>query len=371
VGPASAGQISGVKAIRSELFLVVTAAAGLVLAQAPTAPVVSPRGVINAFTQQPAPSLAVPGGIIHINGLNLGPPGGIKAAGTPSPTQLGDPPIEVLLNGRPIPLLSADPERIVAQVPWEAEAGLARVVVRRGGVESKPARILINAVAPSVRSASDSGYGEVAGKLSGQVLSLSAFGLGPTQPRVNSGEPGPEDPPARPRLPVEAYVGGLPAKVTAAVSKDRVGEYEIRIQVPEGAQPGDVITLQAGNRNTGTRSANRTTFQRAGAADLQFVPSPEGAPEFRSMVTSDLRGHFLIASAVRDDNGCYPSYVFDAARKKAAKIEECLSVAARNAATPVVAANDGAALAALIGPPAGDPQTGISSKVLVFSPDVP
>jgi len=342
--------------------------AGMVSAQAPTGPVVSPRGVVNAFTQQPAPSVAAPGGIIHVNGLNLGPPGGVKAAGTSLPTQLGDLPVEVLLNGKPIPLFSADPERIVAQVPWEAEAGLAQVVVRRGGNESKPARVPINALAPSLRSSGDDGYGEVAGRLSGQVLTVSAFGLGPTQPRINSGEPGPEDPPARPRLAVEAFVGGLPARVTAALSKDRVGEFDLRIQVPAGAQSGDVITVLAGNRTSGMRPANRTTYQRLGAAELQFMRSPEGAPEFRALISSDLRGNFLIASGARQEDGCYPSYLFDAAQKKVTKIEECLTAAARNAALPVVAATEGAALAALVGPPAGDPQTGITSKVLLFHP---
>jgi uncharacterized protein (TIGR03437 family) len=330
--------------------------------------VVSPRGLVNAFTQQPAPSVVAPGGILHINGINLGPPSGVTAAGAPLPTQLGDPPVEVLLNGQPAPLFSAHPERIVAQVPWEAEAGLAQVTVRRGGVESKPARVLINALAPSVRTAGDQGYGEADAKVSGRILTLSAFGLGQTQPRVNSGEAGPEDPPARPRQTVEVYVGGLPAKSGATLSKDRVGEFDIRIELPPGAQPGDVITVKAGNANAGFRVANRTTFQKSPGAELLYLPVPEGAPELRSLVTSDLRGSFVVASGARGDDGCYPSYLFDLAQKKVAKIAECLTAAARNAATPVVAATDGAALAALVGPPAGDAQTGISAKVLILHP---
>ncbi|MBM3748450.1 MAG: hypothetical protein FJW34_21940, partial [Acidobacteria bacterium] len=354
--------------MRLRLCVTLVLCAGTVCAQAPTGPVISPRGVINAFTQQPAPSTAPQGGIIHILGLNLGPPGGVKSTGAPLPVQLGDPPIEVLINGKQAPLLSAQPERIVAQIPWEADPGLAQVVVRRGGIESKPARVIINALAPSVRTEAGAGFGEVFGQLKGEALTFTGFGLGPTQPRVATGEAAPEDPPTRPRLPVAAFVGGLPARAAAVLSKERVGEFDIRIQVPAGAQPGDILTLTAGNSSTGVRSANRATYQKLSAAELQYVPAPTGAPEFRSLVTSDLRGSFVIASAARQENGCYPSFVFDLARRRADKIEECLTTPARNAATPVVAGTDGSALAALAGPPVAEPPAGISSKVMLFSP---
>ena len=354
--------------MRCWVWLALLLGLSLAWAQAPTGPVVSPRGVINAFTQQPAPSQVAQGGIVHINGLNLGPPEGAKAPGTPLPTQLGDPPTEVLIDGRLAPLFSASPERIVAQVPWETEPGLAAVVVRRGGVESRPARIQVVALGPAVRTAEDKGYGEVAGRLTGQTLAIPATGLGPTQPRVGSGEAGPEDPPARPRATVEAFVGGLPARSVAVLSRERVGEFDLRVEVPPGAQPGDVVTLTAGTPATGIRVANRATFQKLSNAEIQSLPIPEGAPEFHSLVTSDLRGNFLIASDARDENGCYPSYLFDVAAKKVAKIDTCLTTAARNAASPVIAATDGPALAALVGPPQGDAQTGISSKVQIFNP---
>jgi hypothetical protein len=57
-------------------------------AQAPTAPVVNPRGVTNYFTQLPAPARVGHGGLIQITGLNLARPGA-TAEGTPWPTNLG------------------------------------------------------------------------------------------------------------------------------------------------------------------------------------------------------------------------------------------------------------------------------------------
>ena len=58
------------------------------------------------------------GGIVQINGLNLGPAVGLKASGTTLPTQLGD--VQVLINGKPVPLYSVDIGTIVAQVPVDA-----------------------------------------------------------------------------------------------------------------------------------------------------------------------------------------------------------------------------------------------------------
>ncbi len=335
----------------------------LLEAQAPSRPVLNPRGVINAFTQQPAPSSVAPGGIIDIQGLNLGPAQGAKAEGLPLPTQLGEPPVEVLINGQPAPLFSASPERIVAQAPWDAAIGLASVVVRRGGDESPPARIMINRLEPSVRTAEDRGFGEAAAALSGRMLTLAGTGLGPTQPRVNSGEAGPQDTPARPRERIQAYIGGLPARVNARLSTERPGEFEIRVEAPPAAQAGDVITLLAGNR-----AANRTTFQRLSSPEVHFLPLPEGAPELRSLVGADLRGVYMIAGGARDSDGCYPSYLFDFSKQQAGRIDACLTAGNRSARSPVVAAPDGSALAALVGPPQGEPPAGVSAKVLVFNP---
>ncbi len=346
---------------RGVWFYLVTVAAAL--AQAPTAPVVNPRGVLNAFTRQPAPSAVAAGGILRIEGLNLSPPEGLKASETPLPTRLGDPPLEVLINGKPAPLFSARPDHILVQVPWDVPIGLATVVVRRGASESRPARVLINRLEPSLRTANDAGYGEVAGRLNGNVLTIPATGLGPPQPPVADGEPGPSDPPARPRDPVRAYVGGLPARVRATLSPERVGEFDVRIEIPPEAQPGDLITLLVG-----TRTANSVTFQKAASPEVRFLARPEDAPQFRSMVAAGLRGSYVIASGARGEDGCYPSYLFDFARQQVRKIDACLTAANANARTPVVTAADSPRLAALLGPPLGEAPAPVSSRVMIFDP---
>jgi len=337
---------------------------GALLAQAPpTGPVVPQRGIINPVTQQPAPSTVAPGGIVWISGLNLGPPEGLKASGFPLPTRLGDPPLEVLVNGVAAPLFSATPGRIVAQVPWETAQGIARVVVRRGDSQSRPARVFISQIFPAVRARGDKGYGEVDGSLSGTMLTVMATGLGPTQPAVASGEAGPQDPPAAPRGAMRAYVDGLPARVTAALSTTRVGEFEVKIEVPPQAQPGDVLTVIAGNR-----AANRVTYSKAGTPEVSFVRMPGGAPQLRALVGSDLRGTYLIANGGPNEQGCYPSFLFDLARRRVSRLEACLITGNRNAPSPVAAPVDSPVLAAFVGPAEGELPAGISSKVEIYHP---
>jgi len=327
--------------------------------QTPARPVVNPRGVINAVSAQPAPSAVAPGAILRIEGFNLGPPGGVEASGGPLPTQVGDPPIQVLINGKAAPIFSAHPDRIFAQVPWDTTPGLATVVVRRGEAESRPARILVNRLEPALRTAGDRGYGEVAGTISGNVLQARATGLGPTQPQVNDGEVGPADPPARPREQVRAFVGGRPARVRATLSSQRVGEFDLRIELPPEARPGDVLTLQVG-----TRTAPPVTVGTAAGPRLEWLATPD-APEFRSIVSPGPDAFYVIASAGRGDDGCYSSYLFDFRRERAGRIELCLT-AAPNARTPVAPSGDSPRLAALVGPPDGDASGGISSKVAIF-----
>ena len=334
-------------------------------ANAQMAPVVNPRGVINAFTQQPAPSAVAPGGLVWITGLNLGPPEGAKASGLPWPTQLGNPEMEVLIQSfseraaRPMPLASLATDKIVAQVPVDIPPGLANVVVRRGESRSRPARIVINRLEPALRTADDKGYGVVAGTQTGKTLTVQASGLGETEPQIASGEAAP----ATPKQPVRVYVGGLPANAAVTYSTDRPGEFDIQIEVPDGTEAGDVVTVVVGNR-----AANRATLQKLRDAEVSYVPLPEGTPELRSISTSDVRGTYLIAAGDRDQAGCWPSYLFDMAKKTASRIEDCLAASNPNAPSAAVALNESPAMAALGGPAKGDAQAGISNKVVIFHP---
>ncbi len=315
------------------LFLIALAASA-VLAQAPTAPVIDPRGLLNGFTKLPAPATVARGGILHVNGFNLGPPEG-ATAGLPLPTTLGNPGVQVLINGRASPLLSATPGRIVTQVPWDAPLGLANVVVMRGTTRSRQAHFTVVAEDPSIRSADDSGYG-VAGTLNGRTLTLSASGLGPTNPAVDSGAAGTTDPPVAPVDGVTVYIGGMKANATATLSPVHAGEFDIRVDVPASAKPGDAIALNVNPPAGPPRSANSVIFQGLRAPDVQFVKLPDGTPDLRTLTSTDLNGSYLVGTTARDAHGCSAAVLIDMARALASKVSDCFATA--NPAAPAVIA---------------------------------
>src|SRR6185369_3625642 len=97
------------------------------------------------------------GGLVQINGLNLGPLDPVVADKLPWPTRLEN--TQVIIGGKPAALYSVSAGAIIAQVPVDAAIGLVNVVVRRGGDSSQPAKVTIAPMAPSVRTADDSGAG--------------------------------------------------------------------------------------------------------------------------------------------------------------------------------------------------------------------
>ncbi|MEO8370100.1 MAG: IPT/TIG domain-containing protein [Candidatus Solibacter sp.] len=341
------------------LLAVCAAASAVLSAQAPTAPVISARGVTNFFTQEPAPGIVGQGGLVQINGLNLGPPEGLTAGELPWPTRLGD--TQVSIGGKPAAIYSVTPGTILAQVPLDSNIGLVNVIVRRAGVSSTPAKVTVAAMAPSVRTADDSGAGLPWGKITADAIAMVATGLGPTDPKLESGEAGPADKPAVPTADIYAYVGGMRAKVTAAASSTRPAVFDINIAVPAGARRGDLITLFAGRQ-----AGNPTVFAPLAEAEVLFVPLPAGTPPITTLADTGVNGSFLLAYANRDADGCYPALSVNMRGRKAAAIADCLTSVNANI-QPLAIPGNGDSIAALVGPPAGDAQTGISSTVKIFS----
>ena len=73
----------------------------------------------------------------------------------------------------------------------------------------------------------------------GEILSLFATGLGPTQPGVDPGKPFPTTPSSLVTSPVEVTVNGKPAEVTAAVGyPGAVDGYQVNFRVPPDAVRG-------------------------------------------------------------------------------------------------------------------------------------
>ena len=203
-------------------------------------PVVLQRGVVNAVTLEPAPSRVAPGDILIVRGLNLGPVDGATATFTPLPTTLDD--VQVFIANRPAAIFSVSPGQLRVQVPPDTPTGLVNLVVQRGEQRSRPATVRVVANAVAARTKNNLGFGE-AGSVEGKSLTLSMTGFGLTEPKVGTGETGPADVLAIPRQSVRAHVGGLPAAVKAALSPSRVGEFDVTVELPEGSQSGDIVSI--------------------------------------------------------------------------------------------------------------------------------
>lgn len=333
---------------------------GACLAQVP---VISPRRVLNAHSMQPAPAVVPQGGVLRIEGINLGPAEGAQPSGMPLPTTLSSPEVQVMLNNRAAPIFSVQPDHVIVQIPFDMPQGLAQVIVRRGEQRSRPATVQINPLSPSVKTAAGTGFGE-AGVRDGSKLKLAVSGLGPTDPVVPNGDlPTGE---AKPRQAIRAYIGGLSAPVEAKLSTERVGEFDVTLDVPEGALPGDLISIYAGQ----AAPANRPVFERIRTPQVQYMALGNGAQAVRVVRPSDLRGNFAVAHGARGEDGCYPAWIADLGRRRVSRLSECLIAAQANAASPVIAPVEQNLLLSMVGPAVGEVATGVANKLAIFNPEL-
>src|SRR5277367_2597515 len=101
-------------------------------------------------------------------------------------------------------------------------------------------RIVTTAGGPAITHSSDSTL-VTASKpaAAGEILSLSATGLGPTNPGVEPGQPFPSNPAAAVNSPVDVTVNGKPADVLGAVGyPGAVDGYQVNFRVPPDTAKG-------------------------------------------------------------------------------------------------------------------------------------
>jgi uncharacterized protein (TIGR03437 family) len=198
-----------------------------------------------------------PGAVFSIRGtaLALTP---LRVSGTSLPNSLGD--TSVLLNGRPIPLISVSPAEIQAQVPWDAPAD-ARLdlSVIRGGWISPPLTVLSAAARPEVlRSGEEALIVNTEGRSisgtnparAGEMVTISAAGLGQVSPRIPSGSvPAESSRAPSPECIVRLMVGDTEAEViSATLSSSFAGVYEVSARLPQELASGSIpARLRCGN----------------------------------------------------------------------------------------------------------------------------
>jgi uncharacterized protein (TIGR03437 family) len=333
-------------------------------AQAPIGPVIVQRGVYNEFAMLPAPAAVAPGGLLRVTGLNLGPAEEWTSKSTPLPLAVGDPPVQVLINGRPAPLVLVSPSRVICQVPMETPPGVGAVVVQRGELRSRPARFFVRNPVPALLTESQAGFGPAKFRTVDGKLIFEATGLGPTEPPAVTGEPAAAEPAASPALPVRLHLNGIELKIQVRLSTEKPGVFEISGDPPARQRPGDSLQLFVANR-----PANPATLGSAVRTTSRFLPLPDGAPEIRAIGSSALNTDLVLASGARGEDGCYPALLLDFERSSSNTQPGCLTAPNRTAPGPVVSPAESPAMATYLGPAVTpEPGQGFSPNLRIFHP---
>jgi len=223
-------------------------------------PLINPDGVVNGASFDPRTPVA-PGSIISLFGRNLVPQP-IPATAVPLPTNLGG--LAMKIGDRDAPLFYANNGQVNAQVPVElADKTAASVVLTMNGKVSPPEPLLLSPVQPGVFTYDDGGVPHAAvldeknalvGKANpavrGTIIQVYATGLGPTDPAVKTGEPGPSNPAAVlvAGTQLTATLGGVPAEIQfKGLAPGYVGLYQVNLKVPSGLPSGDLPLVLTAN----------------------------------------------------------------------------------------------------------------------------
>jgi uncharacterized protein (TIGR03437 family) len=195
------------------------------------APVVA--AVWDALAMRPGP--ASPGSLIRVHGVNFATEMRVARA-VPLPRELGG--TMVLVNGEPVPLFSAGPGEILAQVPMETALGVATVAVRTLGGVSAVTSLAVMGASPAFMW-----DGEPMGP--GRVTMIYAHGLGALRPAMMTGAAGVAG--ALCQKPVGVTIGGVPARVTyAGVAPGLVGMMQVNFLAPALADGTYAMEVSAG-----------------------------------------------------------------------------------------------------------------------------
>jgi len=242
-----------------------SAAAYLAVPGGTPAPLFAPMTVLpNGVTSFSGMMAPTPGSLIKIQGLNFVNDTFVSAAGTPLPLTLGG--LSASVNGVPMPVQSASPSVIVAQLPFEAAAGSSNFTVKASGGGELTATATVQATMPEVLNytlpflgtsyamAFHAGTSIPADQahpaIAGEVLESYGVGLGAANPAVADGTPAPSNPPATVLAAPQVKIGNQIAKVTfAGPAPGLVGIYQVNVVVPSGLKPGAQPFSWAVNNN--------------------------------------------------------------------------------------------------------------------------
>lgn len=370
---------------------------------AAAAPTIGIRSLTNGISLADPPATVPRGGILTIRGEGLAE-AHIGAETLPLPSALGDPVVEVLINGSAAPLFFVSPMQINAQIPWETPTGRAEVVVRVGEESSAPISFQVATInvalvhhdgtsAPIAESSTPptdaptepassapitlgapgeppSATGvllEAGAAISpGSIIRVFASGVGETTPALTTGSAAADTAYAM-NPPQRAFLGGLPVEIlSVAPSTDLVGVYEMTFTVPRMAGPTEGYRWVSGNQ--GASGVLGPVSEPA----ARYMAVPAGVTSADRIQMSALNPYFASLSGSLDGNqGCYPDvHLMDFRRDSVTTLAECLLPSWPNAPNPNVqhrpfeTAPNSSVLAALVAPDAAL-AAGLSDELLV------
>ena len=223
-----------------------------------SSPRVAPGGVVHgaSFVLDPL----APGTIVSIFGSNLSSEpvsgAGRSANSLPLPTELAG--TQIILGGRPLPILFSREDQVNAVLPFEVADRLNEslpLLARRTDTASLavPEPVLVTVARPGVftRNASGSGPGSIQNAnfqivtparpvKADDAIIIYGTGLGAVFPEVASGDPAPASPLARTAEDVTVTIGGRSASVLfAGLTPGFTSLYQVNAVVPAGVPAGE------------------------------------------------------------------------------------------------------------------------------------
>jgi len=191
----------------------------------------------------------VPGSIVRISGVRLGPDA--------SPTDAELPVVMnnsfVAIDGVRAPISVSSASSIDVQVPWDIPVGSTPIVVFNSGLSNTVVTpvLVANPVILATVHANGTLVSTSAPAVRGETLVIYATGLGAIDTPLGSGDRSPTGNLVNTANPPEISIGGVPAKVVfAGLSPGSVGLYQINFVVGADAPPNSSSPLQVSVEGT-------------------------------------------------------------------------------------------------------------------------
>jgi uncharacterized protein (TIGR03437 family) len=251
----------------------------------------NPIGVVNSASNAPFTVGISRGALITLYGTNLAS-STVIASAAPYPTTLGN--VQVLINGRPAPIYFVSSGQVSVIVPYATELTIAGIQVINNGQPSNLVTTFVAATTPGVFTKPEGGIGPGAvlhgdftlvtkdkPALPGETVQVYLTGLGDVTPANPDGAAGPVSPFSTTTETIDAFIGGVVAKVGyAGLAPGLAGLYQLNVTIPAtGLTAGDYTIDVSGPDSYAAQAIISIGTAPTGA---ELAPTPALSPKVRA-----------------------------------------------------------------------------------------